>query len=317
MTKAEKSSQAVINRCLEVKKDESVLILVTEPYLEFAQLLQKASLKKTKYTYIFFLPDNFNRVGLHPSITHFMQGMDIIIAVTSPSISAMEARIKANQAGTRIVSLPNMTKSTFTRFANTDFKKIYRLSKKLSDILSISKIINVTAPNGTNLHIPIESHQGYAETGLINKPGTFSHLPAGVACITPEAGKTEGELVVDSGMRYDREDPEKLILSIREGRAARIKGGVSAKHLRQKLARLGPKNRFVIEFGIGTNDIARTGGNPMEDEKILGNIYIALGHNSITDEFLDMDMSLHGVVYKATVEVRGKRIIDKGRLLLD
>ena len=317
MTKAEKSAQAVINRCLEVKKGESVLILVTEPFLDIAQLLYKESLKKTKYTYIFLLPKNFYRVGLHSSVTHFMQEMDIIIAVTTPSISAMEARIKANQTGTRIVSLPNITKPTFIRFVNTDFKKINRLSKKLSDILSIAKIVNVVAANGTKLQIPIENHQGYTETGLINIPGTFSHLPAGVACISPEAGKAEGELVVDSGMNFDKEDPDKLILHIKEGRAARIKGGLSAKHLRQKLARLGYQSRFVIEFGIGTNDIARISGNPMEDEKVLGNVYIALGHNSINDENLDMDMSLHGIVYKATVEVRGKRIIEKGRLLLD
>ncbi|MBN2413617.1 hypothetical protein JXQ31_18205 [candidate division KSB1 bacterium] len=317
MTKPEKSAQSVINRCLEVKKGESVLILVTEPYLDIAQLLYKECLKKTKYTYIFFLPKNFHRIGIHASVTNFIQDMDIIIAVTTPSISPMEARIKANQTGTRIVSLPNITKPTFIRFANTDFKKINRLSKKLSDILSIAKIVNVISANGTRLQIPIENHHGYAETGLINIPGTFSHLPAGVACITPEAGKTEGELVVDSGMKYDREDPEKLILYIREGRAARIKGGHSAKHLRQKLAQLGSKSRYVIEFGIGTNDVAKICGNPTEDEKVLGNVYIRLGHNSINDEISDMDMSLHGIVYKATVEVKGKRIIEKGRLLLD
>ncbi len=317
MKKPEKSAQAVINRCLEVKKGESVLILVTEPYLDIAQLLYQECLKKTKYTYIFFLPKNFYRDGIHSSVTNFLQDMDVIIAVTTPSISPMEARIKANQTGARIVSLPNITKQTFTRFANTDFKKISRLSKKLSDILSIAKIVNVFSANGTSLQIPIENHHGYAETGLINLPGTFSHLPAGVACITPEAGKTEGELVIDSGMKYDREDPEKLILNIREGRAARIKGGHSAKQLRQKLARLGSKSRYVVEFGIGTNDVAKICGSPMEDEKVLGNIYIRLGHNSINDEISEMDMSLHGVVYKATVEVKGKRIIDKGRLLLD
>jgi len=317
MTKLEKSAQAVINRCLEVKKGESVLLLVTEPFLDIAQLLYKESLKRTKYTYLFFLPVNFQRVGIHSTITRLMQEMDILIAVTAPSISHMEARIKANQNGTRIVSLPNISKSTFLRFANTDFKKINRLSKKLSDILSIAKMVTIKAANGTQLQIPIENHQGYAETGLLNLPGTFSHLPAGIACITPEAGKAVGELIVDSGMKYDKEDPEKLVLYIKEGRAARIKGGFSAKRLRQKLSQLGSQSRYVIEFGIGTNDVARISGNPMEDEKVLGNIYIALGNNSINDEISDLDMPIHGVVYKATVEVKGKRLIDKGRLLLD
>ncbi|HPG38986.1 MAG TPA: hypothetical protein PLP19_09025 [bacterium] len=317
MTKLEKSARAIVNKCLEIKRGESVLILMNESFQDIAQLLFSECLTKSKNTCMLVLPDNFYKHGIHDSIARFMQSMDVIVALTNPSIASLEARIKANQNGARIASMPNITKSSFIRFENTDFKKISRLSKKLSDILSISNEVNITSANGTHLDIVIDNHQGYAETGLLNQPGTFSHLPAGMACISPADGKIEGQLVVDSGMEFDRDDSEKLVVHIKDGRAARITGGLSAKRLRQKLAHRGALNRSVIEFGLGVNDAVRINGNPAEDEKALGNIFISLGHNSIDEDNTDSETSLHGIVYKATVEVKGKKIIDRGRLLLD
>ncbi len=317
MSKLEKSAQAVVNKCLEVKRGESVLILINESFLDIAQLLFTECQKKTKNSWLLTLPNNFYKHGIHESIARLMQSMDIIIALTNPSIAHQDARIKANQNGARIACMPGITKSSFIRFENTDFKKISRLSKKLSDVFSISSEVLVTAANGTHLEIVIDNHQGYAETGLLNQPGTFSHLPAGMACISPVHGKIEGQLVVDCGMELDREDLEKLVVHIKEGRAARITGGQSAKRLRQKIAHSGTLGRNVIEFGLGTNDAAKMSGNPAEDEKVLGNIFISLGHNSIDEDSTDSTSPIHGIVYKATVEVKGKRIIDKGRLLLD
>jgi leucyl aminopeptidase (aminopeptidase T) len=246
-----------------------------------------------------------------------MQKMNAVMAVTSRSISHTNARRDACRMGTRIVSMPNITSPTFTRLAATDFKKVARLSKKMSDILTIGKDVRVTAPNGTDLEISIEKGRGYADTGALNFPGAFSNLPAGEACILPDSGKTDGVLIVDSGMGGNKKDDDRLVLAIRNGRVTRISGSLAAEKLRRQLAKYGGESRIVAEFGIGTNRNALISGYSLEDEKVLGTIHIAVGNNVSFGGDIKVPIHLDGVVYKASVEIDGRKILQRGRLLLD
>ena len=311
------SAQALIRKCLEIKRDENVLILYHTPYRDYANIIHEESIKRAPRTFQLHIPENLEKLDIVDQISPFMKSMDVIIALTNKSISFWNARILANQNGARIICLPNISRPAFEQLGKTNFKRIYHLSQKISDILSISKIADVTSANGTHLRIPITTHQAHAETGLTNKPGQYSLLPAGEACIMPELDECEGELVVDSGMEYTQDDPDKLVVQIKGGRAVRITGGVSAKKLRQKLTRLGPNSRNIFEFGIGTNETAGNTGNPIEDQKVLGNVHISLGDYAASRDLNTPLQHIHGVVYKATVQVRGKKIIDNGKLMLE
>jgi leucyl aminopeptidase (aminopeptidase T) len=316
MTKIEKAALTVIRRCLNVQKNESVLVLATAAHMEIADLLIRAAQKVTKEVYLLQVTNQIILNGLNKIIATCMQNMNVVLAVTSPSISHTEARRNACRKGARIASLPGITPATFTRLADTDFVKVARLSKKLRDILTIGKEIKVTAPNGTNLFIPVSDHSGYADLGLLHNPGTFSNLPAGEACLAPDDGKTQGELVVDCGMGIYNEDKQRLVITIKDGRAARIFGGEAAQKLRQRLAKYGTKSRLIAEFGIGTNASAKICGSPLEDEKVSGTIHLALGNNVSFGGKNDVPVHMDGVVYQATVEIDGRKILDNGKLLL-
>ncbi len=316
MTKTQRAAQIVITKCLDVKKNESVLILTNDPLLDIARTLYQSAQRKTKYSHLLHISNHMVCNGLD-HIAKFLRDMNVIIAVTSPSISHTEARRDAGKNGARIASLPNILPETFGRIADTDFKKIARLSNKLCDILTIGKEVFISAPNGTELYIPIKNRKGYSDTGLIQSPGDFSNLPAGEASIAPVDGHASGKLVVDSGMERDSEDPEPLVLIIKNGRAARITGGVSARRLRQKLSKYGAKARLVGEFGIGTNKYAKLCGYSLEDEKVLGNIHIAVGNNVSFGGSNKVPIHLDGVVYNASVEIDGRKILDSGRLVLN
>ena len=246
-----------------------------------------------------------------------MRSMNAIIAVTSVSFSHIPARREASRAGARIITMPAITNETFTRIADMDFTRISRLSRKLADILTIAKQIHISAPNGSKLYVSAAHCKGLADTGIINTPGAFCNLPAGEACIAPEAGKTEGEWVVDSGMGVTPEDPDRLILNIQQGRAVRILGGESAQRLRRQLAPYGAAGRQVGEFAIGTNYAARISGYPLEDEKVLGTVHIALGNDVSFGGSNDCPVHLDAVVYKATVTIDGRKILDNGKLVLE
>ncbi len=317
MTKLESAAKTVIHKCLDIKKDESVLIITNEPQLDIARLLFTAARKRSVNTSILELNSVLLYNELPDSVAQLMQSMNVIIAATSPSISHTDARRSACRNGARIISMPHITKQTFLRIADIDFKRMSNLSNKLKEILTFAQNVKITSPSGTDLTLSIKKRQGYADFGILDKPGAFSNLPAGEACICPDDYSTEGDLVVDSGMYVSKDEQEPLVLKIKEGKAVRIKGDIAAKRLRSQLTKYGPQSRMVAEFGIGTNQWARISGYSLEDEKVLGTIHIAIGNSVSFGGENNVPIHLDGIVYKASVEIDGKKILEKGRFLLE
>lgn len=317
MTKYEKAAQTVVNKCVDIKKGEIVLILASDPMLDIAQHLFIASSRKTRHTYFMQLPTFRQKLELHDTVANLMKQVNVVIALTTPSISYTPARLQASAAGVRIVSMPHITPHAFGRIPNTNFEKVWRRSRKLADILSMAKEVRVTAPNGTDLFIPIQTRRGVADTGLLDKPGAFSTLPGGKASIAPDDHGVEGLLIVDSGMGVHPKDRNQLSIAIKAGRGARISGGSLARRMSQTVSKYGPSSRLVAEFGIGINDAAHISGASLEDEKVLGNIQIAFGNNIGLGGQNDVPVMFNAIVYKASVEIDGKIILQRGKLAME
>ena len=316
MTKMENAAHSVINKCLNVQKGESVLIISNSYLDEIAKYLFDAAKKRTKFCYALHIGEIDRKAGIDNTLSKLMCSMDVIIAATCPSISHTDARRKACRRGARFISMPNILPETFSRLALADYVKIGRRSHKLKDILSIANEAKVTAPNGTDMHIYFGKKQGYADIGILDKPGLFSNLPAGEASIAPDEGKSEGILVVDSGMGVNFKEKERLALTFKDGKAYRISGDSAAERLRQQLAPFGPNSRLIAEFGIGTNDAGVISGCSLEDEKVLGTIHVAIGNNVSFGGNNNVPIHLDGVVHNATVKIDGRLILDRGKLIL-
>lgn len=317
MTRYEKAAQTIVNKCVDLKRDESVLILVTEPLLDVADILFQTCAKRTNKAHLLQLSHLTAQGTICPPVARLMQEMNVIFAVTSPSIAHTDARRQACHAGARVISMPNINLNAFSRIANMNIDKISSRSKKLADILSMASEVHLTAPNGTDLIIPIKDRQGYSDTGLVDTPGAFSSLPAGEASIAPDDCRTRGQLVVDSGMGVNPADQERVTIIIKEGRATRISGGATARKLSQYLSQYGSDSRLVAEFGIGTNDAAHISGCSSEDEKVLGTAHVALGNNVSFGGTNDVPLHLDAVIYKSTVEIDSKIILNKGALAIE
>jgi leucyl aminopeptidase (aminopeptidase T) len=318
MNKIAQAAQVVINRSLELKRQESLLIITDDPHVEIADQLMQAAAKKTRHVHLLRLHDDYlAKNHLCDATIAFMQSMNAVIAVTNVSLSHLDGRREACRKGVRFISMPGVTNETFGRIALMDFDKIGRLSRKLKDILTIAKKATVTAPNGTNLTITLASRKGYADTGLVSTPGAFSNLPAGEASIAPEENGVDGEMVVDCGMGVTPEDTTPLCLIFKEGKVTRITGDDNAERLRRLLAPFGADGRKAAEFGIGANDAARINNYPLEDEKVLGTIHVALGNNLSFGGNNNVALHLDGVVYKASVAIDGRKILENGKLMLE
>ena len=317
MTKYEKAAQTIVNKCVDIKKGEVVLILVSEPLMDIAQHLIAASNRKTRHIYLIELTPFQHTLKLHDTIAETIKRVNAVIALTTPSISFSEERLQASLAGVRIASMPSITQNTFCRIPNTPIEKVWRRTRKLTDILSMAKEVHVTAPNGTDLYIPIGQHQGVADTGLLDQPGGFTTLPGGKAGIAPDDDATEGILVVDCGMGVHPKDPERLTITVKAGRGARISGGSLARRMSQNLSKHGVHSRQIAEFGIGTNEAAHISGTSLEDEKVLGNIQIGFGNNRALGGNNDVPVYFNAVAYKATVHIDGKAILQRGKLVME
>jgi leucyl aminopeptidase (aminopeptidase T) len=318
MKKIEKAANVIISKCLNLKKPESLIIVTDEPLLEKAMLLFTAACKKTKHVQLILLnQQQIKSRQIDTPVSTYMASSDTLIAITSYSISHTDARRKACRKGVRCISMPNILDASFTRIANMNFEKISRLSQKLKDILTIGKEARITSPNGTELIVPINKGSGYADTGLIHTAGAFSNLPAGEAAIAPDEGQTWGTLIIDSGMGVIPEDKDRLTITVKNGRAARIKGGNAALRLRRMLSPFGSSSRIIAELGIGTNKYAKISGYSLEDEKVLGTVHIALGNNVSFGGQNNVPIHVDGVVYNATLVIDGRKILDEGKLVLN
>jgi len=317
MTKMEKAAQRIIRECIGLGKNESLLILADEPMQEKAELLHRVATKISKNVSLLYPGKASIAAGLDfAPLALFMQSVSALIAITTCSISHTEARRKACQKGVRCLSMPNILDPSFARIADFDIKKVARLSMKLRDILTIAKEARIQSANGTDLRIPIAGNNGSADLGMVLEPGEFSNLPAGEASIMPEDGKAEGIWIVDSGMGRNPQDKESLVLTIRDGRAARITGGRIAQSLSRRLSHYGADARIVAELGVGTNSFAKLCGSPLEDEKVLGTVHLALGNNVSFGGTNQIPIHLDGVIYNATLTLDGKEILNNGRWVL-
>jgi leucyl aminopeptidase (aminopeptidase T) len=72
----------------------------------------------------------------------------------------------------------------------------------------------------------------------------------------------------------------------------------------------------IAELGIGMNDKAKVIGSPLEDEKVLGTVHVALGDNSTFGGTVQAGVHLDGIIMNPTLKLDNLELIKNGELLL-
>ncbi len=314
----EKGIDIALRDCLAVRPDDRLLILTDPLKLELGKLFWHRGLNYTSDCILTVM----NPTGRHSSplpnfVARLMKEATCVIAPTTYSISHTDARREATEAGVRIASLPGITADIIARAMNVDYRRMARVSEMLADLLSEAKEAVVITGNDTaELHLPLEGRRGFADTGLLHRPGSFSNLPAGEAFTAPVEGKSEGTLVVNGSFPIiGLLGNEPITIKVERGLAVEITGGRKADKLRELLS--GEAERNVAELGIGTNPKAKLTGIVLEDEKILGTIHVAFGDNKSFGGTVGAKIHLDGVLLRPTLILDDRVVMDKGKLLVD
>jgi leucyl aminopeptidase (aminopeptidase T) len=203
-----------------------------------------------------------------------------------------------------------------------DYEEIYRVTRKIYEIVRQARTISVTTSLGTELVATFSPSLKWIPCdGRYWEQGCLGNLPEGETFTCPQsvdgliAAEEMGDwfaekygllsppvrLVVKGGRLVSVETPDvQLAADIRE---------YTTQH---------PNSNRTGEFAIGTNvGLSRIVGNFLQDEKFPG-VHIAFGHPAGFETGADWDCPSHVDVLAshATVSVDGRTIMENGRFLV-
>ena len=318
ITKLDKASVIAIRDCMGAKKKESVLVITDEKTNEIGYSLYNNALK-LGHEALFVEMKEREMHGQEPPayVAELMKQFNVVLCPTAKSLTHTDARRSASALGVRVATFPGITKDIMVRGLSADYKKIAERTLKLKKVFEKTKIVRVTAPNGTDITMDITKRKAIPSKGLFHKKGEGGNLPTGETFAAPLEGTSNGVFVVDGSMSgIGMMGSSKIRIEVKKGFATNITGGPKAKKLIAILDKYGKKARSIAEFGVGTNDKARLSGNLLEDEKVMGTVHIALGNNITMGGNVNVPIHLDGVIKKPTVFFDGKVIMKNGKLLV-
>ena len=159
--------------------------------------------------------------------------------------------------------------------------------------IGAAREMSVVSEAGTDLRCPLGEFPAISEYGFVDEPGRWDHWPSGFVLTWPNEGGARGKIVIDVG---DILLPQKLYvrsaieLTVENGYATRIDGGVDAELLREYVASFKDPEAYAISHigwglqprahwtTLGLYDREATIG--MDARAYEGNFLFSLGPNN-------------------------------------
>jgi len=224
--------------------------------------------------------------GTEPSheVAKKLLDYDVVLLMTTYSLTHTDARVDACKKGARVASMPGFEESMFLPGGPmlADYKQIFKITNQWAEKLTACNQVHILTSIGTDLTFSIEGRAGGSEHGLFHHKGEWGNLPAGEGFIAPVEGTANGRLVVPSGWYIGLK--EVMVLEFNNGYVSSLTGGGEVGNQFRNLFRFGEEEfqhrRNCAELGIGTNPNAKNAENGLEAEKIGGTIHIAVGDSA-------------------------------------
>jgi leucyl aminopeptidase (aminopeptidase T) len=209
--------------------------------------------------------------------------------------------------------MPGITVEMMLRALNADYRRIARLTRKVCRYFDKARKAYIESELGTALELQLQRRKCCPDTGIVNRKGGFSNLPAGEAYVAPVEMKSNGIVVVDGSFAPVGAVAQPVQVEVRKGVITKLRGN---RQLSAIFNKYGRKERTLCELGIGTNYKAKITGNVLEDEKVLGTIHVAFGNNLAFGGKNKAGIHLDAVVRKPSVWLDDRLIIRKGTFLI-
>lgn len=305
-------AETAVKQCMNVQSDEEVLIVTDKKRMDIAESMRDASIVQADETILMNIEET-DQHGAEPPkpVSSAMKSADVVLAPTTYSLSHTQARISACDNGTRVATLPGITKEIFTTSMLADYGGIEERSEKLYNLLSQADEVHVKSPSGTDITLKAHIDRWHTDTGILHEPGDFGNLPAGEADGSPL--EAEGKIVIDFlEMQGEEIAPSGTEVQIEDNKAVDISEECRLKEAFENIENA----RTLAELGIGTNPKATLIGNILQDEKVMGTCHFAFGDNTSYGGGSNSEIHWDSIIKKPTIHFGDKKIMEGGDLLV-
>ncbi|WP_122641609.1 aminopeptidase [Luxibacter massiliensis] len=314
MVRLVKIAEGVLTACLDAKENESVLIVTDDTRVEIGKALYEAA-KNLGCEGMLLTMKERELSGEEPprAVAEAMKGADIVIAPTAKSLTHTNARIQAAAAGTRVATMPGITREMFSQGAMTaDYAKVEELTDKMTDMLTAADRARIEK-NGKLLNISLKGRNGVPSPGVYKEPGKCGNLPSGEAYIAPLEDGSDGEMIIDGSMVGIGKLKSPLHMVISKGRLCSVTGEKSEN---LDILLKNKANGTLCELGIGTNEAAILNGIILEDEKVYGTVHIAFGTNTSFGGTNKAECHMDGIILKPTLYLDDILVMKDGEFII-
>jgi 2,5-dihydroxypyridine 5,6-dioxygenase len=193
-----------------------------------------------------------------------------------------------------------------------------------------AKEMHIVSAAGTDFYCPLGQFDAIAEYGFVDEPGRWDHWPSGFALTFPDEGRAHGRIVIDRGdilLPQKCYVQERIELSVENGFATRIEGGVDAALLNDYMASFDDPEAYAIShIGWGLQPRARWSTLGLYDREATigmdarayeGNFLFSLGPNNeaggtrATACHIDIPLRHCSVFLDGEAVVRDGKVIDQ------
>ena len=182
----DKVCKIILKDCMNLKKNESCLIITDQKLKNIGNALYENSLKMTKNSNMLLTKIPKTHGNEPPEyITNEMLKYDVILLATTKSLSHTRARKNASKKGARIASMPGITNDMMKRTLNVNFYKIKKVNNKLISKLKNKNKIKIITKKGTDIGFYLKGRKWLNDCGIMTKKGAFGNLPSGEIFIAP------------------------------------------------------------------------------------------------------------------------------------
>lgn len=323
-----RSARIAVELLARVKPEEEVLVLVDVKMTRIGELLATiARASGAKVILAVYAGESAHGEEPAKTIASAMKSADVCIT-TVRGLDHTFATNEAVSAGMRLISFRDTEEDgRGSRFDLTfeDMDEIKERNLKVQRILNNADRIRITSENGSNLMLSIKGRNLIPIGPFLGKkwneadkvlypilPGWLGYAEVAVAPVT---GTGEGTFVVDGQMEGIGLVDEPIVWTVKKGRVVEIKGGKSARALKEIIERADENATNLGEFAIGTNHKIKMQVGDNMDKCQYGTVHVALGHNKaeLKGE-VTSKIHMDGILLNATVAVDDRMIMKNGEL---
>ncbi|MCL5266082.1 MAG: aminopeptidase [Chloroflexi bacterium] len=323
-----KGARLIVETCMTVQPDNSVLVIADEEHMPVAQAVAGAAYAAGAWPVVANVTPQVTaclaslKVPMEPPphLAAAMLNSDVILIATNLEWANRFAHVnpvrQAVDRGAKIASIEEGMGSWDLTVA--DIQETVGRAERIIDALQGVNRVRVVTEKGTDVTVSIEGRPPLKVIPIKEAGVMMGPIPLwGEVAYAAVEDKTEGVIVVDGimlGVGVPGTLPEPLRWEVKGGRAVRITGGAAAESLLKTLAGSDANANVVAEFAIGTSTKSSF-GSPSE-KGALGTVHFALGDNSHAYPGGQSLSKLHldGSVRDVTIEADGKLIVERGVL---